>query len=227
MTSDASEHRFRRREFGAVRGRVARAGYTILDTVGMLVLIGMLFSLSSSVLHLVYQVHRDSLRYVQITRNLQTAATRFRTDARDAVRAEVLSSEVLSAEEEGRAIGVRFELPEGYAVEYRGPANRLERETRWQGAVVGTEQWQLPGAVQLVVSIDREERIPRIEMEVQVEEAGRWSQPGSIVWQTRTEMGWAPLESSFVKGLESGEADRSAPQNTSGTLDQGAKEGTQ
>lgn len=133
----------------------------LTDTVGMLVLVGLLLSLSAVILHRVLLSHGNAMEYLAMTQNLQAAHDRWTEDALTSRKCEI-GDDLKMTCTDGRQIS--YALESGQLVRSTSELNRPDGSFQ----IVGQEHWQLPEGCQLVWSIDRKQRVPLVVCNLQV-----------------------------------------------------------
>ncbi len=162
-----------------------RAGFTLIEMVGVTIVVGMLLILSASLVHQTFAAHRDSLGHLRRMHLLERFIERWRTDVHAANEVKL---------EDDSLIVVRDDSELVYAVD----GQMVTRTLRRAAQDIGRDQWQLPsacsvswslddsGAVQLLrgrLEFDHDSDPSAIELETQVAETqvankavvgGRW-----------------------------------------------------
>lgn len=129
------------------RDRVGRRpGFTLIECVGVISLVGMLLSLSSVLLHRAFEVHRGALQSFRQLEQVNYWSERWRSDASQAVEANIDTD--LSLTRDSGEI-VRYSLQEQQLVRSVLREQRLLSQEMCTGWPVVQTTWQVDSSGQL------------------------------------------------------------------------------
>lgn len=151
--------------------RKRTGGFALVETVGLITVIGMLLSLSAVVMNQAYKAHQEALMHVRHTQQVQVLAARFRADAEAAVDVTVTEELLLT-------------MLGGRQIRYRTSEDRVHRVTSDGEAEIGREVWQLPARVDAKWTLDESGRIPLIVWDLHFGTDQRGVDP--VRWVART-----------------------------------------
>ncbi len=149
---------------------VRRSGFTLIECMGVVAMIGVLLSLCAGTLNRAYQVHRGTLQTFRELEQLNFWCDRFRADTLQAIEVK-LGSDAQLVRETGET--VRYAVTEGRL------ARIVERDTQ----VIAREAWHGPQLSQVDWSMQTNGRVPLIACELHFE--GGAKTLGPIKWLSR------------------------------------------
>jgi len=126
-----------------------RAGFTLVEMVGVTFAIGMLLTLSAKVMHQAFSAHRVSLDHLQQMRSIEQFVERWRSDVQSAKEIKP----------EGESLIVLSERAEFI---YSAKDQLVTRTRRQAGQDVGRDQWRLPGRCTLAWVVDESGQMPLV-----------------------------------------------------------------
>lgn len=126
-----------------------RRGFGLLDTVGVILVAGMLMSFSVMVLNRAFVVHNTALGYFQQTQRLQVASGRFRKDAHAAIQCRAGNE-------------LHLTLQEDREVTYAAEGKTLVRLVHVDGRETARDSWELPSEAEVVWTVDRSRQVPLV-----------------------------------------------------------------
>ncbi len=155
---------------GSRRALKKRTGFTLLETVAVVTVVGMLLSLSSVLLHRAFEVHRGALISFRQLEQFNAWCERLRVDASQAVEAN--SDNNLTLTRDG-----------GDVVRYSVEQQRLVRLVQRDGQALSQETWDAWPLAQVNWQIDHSGRLPLLigRLEFATTEPSR----ASIEWVAR------------------------------------------
>ena len=109
-----------------------RAGFTMLESLAVIMGVGVVLSLSIVIMRRSGKIHLSAVQEVTRLRTLSSLENRIRADARRAMAADTSNSRVLE-----------FRMEDLGQVRYRVQPPALVRERLEAGQVVGVDQWRL------------------------------------------------------------------------------------
>ena len=135
------------------RGRLRRSGFSLMDALAMMLLIGLLMSLSAVVLNRALVAHSHTLSSFYQMQNLQSAADSFLADSHSAVGIEISES-------------LKLKLSRGRHIDYSVKSGLLIRTRSHDGTVEGIEQWSLPEGAHATWSVQYRGHIPLVSCQL-------------------------------------------------------------
>ena len=170
-----------------------RAGISLIHTLGMIVVIGSLMTLSMSVVYQAYDSHHRAVEHINEWQRLNILRERFCEDAHRSVSAEIGETLVLN------------QGAEEFTYEVAG--DEVIRTHLSKGTEVGKRSWVLPGRVTSIWRIDDSGALPLLRWEMICEVGNVRMRTGS----KSTKSGGATTERQFHwlarVGVFDGEAD--------------------
>lgn len=136
-----------------------RAGFTLVDTVTMVIAVGALLSLSTVVLHQSFKAHRHALAELRVLQHLRLIGDRFRSDAARADRFEISDT-------------LEFEFPDQRRVSYEVVDGEIRRSIWSEQGLVGRDEWKLPGACEPSFESEKQERTSLIIFRLEFQNSG-------------------------------------------------------
>ena len=120
--------------------RVRRAGFALVEMVSLIVVVGMLLSLSAVVLNQAYRVHANTLSYLQYMQQLNFWVDRFRADAHEATGVATDDGLTFFGAEQST---IRYVLEDGVLVRRMWAGEQVLSEERWRAPQVATAGWHV------------------------------------------------------------------------------------
>ncbi len=181
-----------------------RAGFALVDTVGVIVTTGILLSFASIVLGRAFVSNVQALGHLQHMRQLQNAHARFVGDVHRAIRCEVQVDGLVLELGDGRSIRYQSLRPPEAIATQNDPLERsnqpaaddaqatpvgltLSRIMAQGNEELGRDELRLDKTRQIAWAIDREERIPVVRCEL-IDDKNV-----PLVWLSRMELLNLPL----------------------------------
>ena len=131
-----------------------RRGVTLVETVGLVLVIGLLLGLSASVLNQAFRVHRDSLYSFRQLQQMQIWAERFRSDVHAAAAVDVQAEQIT------------LTRPGGTQVSYQLKNTGLVRQATDGEQLLASNDWSALGVSRAQWSVDRDKRYPLVRCQL-------------------------------------------------------------
>ena len=147
-----------------------RSGFTLVDTVTMVIAVSALLSLATVVLHRSFMAHRQALTELRIIQNLRLIGDRFRNDAATADRYRV-------------DLSLEFEYQDQRRVSYEVVDGELRRSCWSDEVLVGRDEWKLQVACEPSFVVEKRDRASLIIFRLDSQDEARMP---SIEWIART-----------------------------------------
>ncbi|MEM7473630.1 MAG: hypothetical protein AAF483_01420 [Planctomycetota bacterium] len=150
----------------------ARAGYTLVNTLALMVAVGSLMSFSIVLIRRAYTTHQEALSHLNTTQSLRQVCERFRSDAHECDSAVVVDG--------------RFQLTRGNSrIVFSNESTELKRTVLVGGEELSTETWQLPNPAVSTWSIETSGPLDLVTWDLKFQGDGVSRQMQPIQWLAR------------------------------------------
>ncbi len=124
-----------------------RSGFTLVEAVGVIGVIGILLTLSAFLLNKTFDAHRAALTHVQRMRSLEQFVDRWRNDVQAATQVMIDPE-------------LRIILVQNREIVYSVINQSMVRTRRQDGQDIGHDHWQLPSRCRAIWQKSDEGRVP-------------------------------------------------------------------